>query len=111
MRNRFNLNEEDKKHIRGLHGIQPIKEQLLNPPNDPIIGPQNKPTPPPPVAPKKRYTVTYQPGADAKYTEQEWRDGYKKAHQYLQGLLNGKTLNLYEKYGDKEGEVLSIKIA
>ena len=107
MRNRFNLNEEDKKHIRGLHGIQPIKEQLLNPPNDPIIGPQNKPTPPPPVAPKKRYTVTYQPGADAKYTEQEWRDGYKKAHQYLQGLLNGKTLNLYEKYGDEEGEVLT----
>ena len=28
MRNRFNLNEEDKKHIRGLHGIQqPINEQ------------------------------------------------------------------------------------
>tara|TARA_R110000824_G_scaffold204982_6_gene389747 strand:- start:1623 stop:2396 length:774 start_codon:yes stop_codon:yes gene_type:complete len=102
--NRFNLNEEEKNRIRGLHGIQPIKEQLLNP-DDPIIGPQNKPTPPPP--PTKRYTVTYQPGDDAKYTEQEWRDGYKKAHLYLQGLLNGKTLNLYEKYGDKEGEVLT----
>ena len=64
--------------------------------------------PPPPPA-KKRHTVTYQPGDDTKYTKQEWVDGYKNAHKYLAGLLNGKTLNLYEKYGDEEGEVLTWK--
>ena len=105
MRNRFNLNESEKNQIRGLHGIQPISEQVLAV-DDPIIGPQNKPTPPPPP-PKKKYTATYQPGADAKYTEQEWEDAMDSAHKYLQGLLNGKTVNLYELVGSKEGELLT----
>ena len=29
MKNRFNLNEEEKKHIRGLHNINVINEQSL----------------------------------------------------------------------------------
>ena len=89
MINRFNLNEEEKKHIRRLHGIQPISEQY--------------------AGPGIPYTVTYQPGDDAKYTEQDWRDGYKNAHKYVTRLLNGKTLNLYEKVGNEEGELLTDK--
>ncbi len=29
MKKRFNLNEEEKKHIRGLHGINLINEQVV----------------------------------------------------------------------------------
>ena len=30
MRNRFNLNEEEKKHIRGLHGINILSEETTS---------------------------------------------------------------------------------
>tara|TARA_R110002153_G_scaffold16157_1_gene57228 strand:+ start:333 stop:647 length:315 start_codon:yes stop_codon:yes gene_type:complete len=33
MKNRFNLNEEEKKHIRGLHNIN---EQVTRTPNPPV---------------------------------------------------------------------------
>ena len=33
MRNRFNLNEEEKKHIRGLHGINILSEQTTSSPD------------------------------------------------------------------------------
>ena len=62
-------------------------KELMGLMSEQFIGPQNKPTPPA----KKRYTVTYQPGDDTKYTKQEWVDGYKNAHKYLAGLLNGEN--------------------
>ena len=73
MKNRFNLNESEKNRIRTLHGIKPINEQ-------------KKPQP----------TVTYDPNTSHKYTRQEWLDAFRAAEPYVEKLLLGKTINLYE---------------
>ena len=111
MNNRFNINESEKNRIRGLHGMQVIKEQSISSPDgddyiEDVVDVDVVDEPSPEVAED-----------DGKITKQEYRklkrevrDLTKSMVKELSRIFKGKTVNLYnseisEKTGiESEGE-------
>ena len=103
MRNRFNLNEEEKNRIRGLHGIQLITEQ--NQPDEEEVDLDTEPTP-----------EEAEPVDDGKITKREFRGLQKSAYKLMRTIeknlkktYRGKTINLYAEESSVGGEDIQTR--
>ena len=103
MRNRFNLNEEEKNRIRGLHGIQLITEQ--NQPDEEEVDLDTEPTP-----------AEAEPADDGKITRKEFKGLQKSAYRLMKTIdrnlkkaYKGKTINLYAEESSVGGEEIQTR--
>ena len=110
MNNRFNITEEEKSRIRGLHGIQVINEQSMSEPDidDEVL--DTEPTP-----------EEAEPVDDGKFTKREFKGLQRSAYKLMKTIernlkktYRGKTINLYaeessvgEEIQTREGELES----
>jgi hypothetical protein len=96
MKNRFNLNEEEKNRIRTLHGIKPINEQEQK--TQIQVDIEDRPLPPSQGEEGERIV-----------TEEEIEELIGLAQNKIEDLLLNKSINLYNAdRGKDEGELIRV---